>query len=338
MASSLRGAVRVRERSAQAQGARAVHVRGDADPESSARAAEAAAVDADATAAVAPAAELARVREELVALRARHTALVGEQTDLLAVVCHELRTPITVITGFARLLASERFGELNPKQAHFVDECRKACARLDAFVEDLLRAARDERAADACALEDASLVALFRDVLTYLEPVLADARVAVALRVDPDAEWARFDRARLEQVVVNLLGNALRHAGEGGEVRVRARRVAADCAAADAADGTGPSAAPHAIEVSVEDDGPGVAPEDRERIFEPWVRVGGSAAASAPAERTAARERTGRGLGLGLAICRRIVEGHGGRLALRSEPGAGACFTFTLPAALPKEP
>ncbi|MCA9510208.1 MAG: HAMP domain-containing histidine kinase, partial [Myxococcales bacterium] len=110
------------------------------------------------------------------------------------------------------------------------------------------------------------------------------------------------------------------------------------CAAADAADGTGPSAAPHAIEVSVEDDGPGVAPEDRERIFEPWVRGGGSVAASAPTERTAARERTGRGLGLGLAICRRIVEGHGGRLALRSEPGAGACFTFTLPAALPKEP
>jgi len=256
--------------------------------------------------------EVARLREELARERARRTALADEHRDLVAVVCHELRTPITVITGFARLLLSDKFGDLNARQRHFVEECAKSCGRLDGFVELLLRGVREERAVEPYAIEDASLGALLRGALAYLAPVIEETRAEVALRIEPDAEWARFDAARIEQVVVNLVGNALRHAGDAGSLRIAVRSLAA----------AQPGEAQQ-VEVSVADDGPGIPPEERERIFEPFVR--GRAV------------RGANGLGLGLSICRRIVERHGGRLALRPEPSGGACFTFTLPAALPKE-
>jgi signal transduction histidine kinase len=131
----------------------------------------------------------------------------------------------------------------------------------------------------------------------------------VELRVDPDATWAHFDPARIEQVVTNLLSNAIRYSKPGTSVSVTTRSIAA--------------ANHRFVELAVVDTGPGVATEDQTRIFEPYVR--------------AADDHASGGLGLGLAICKRIVDAHGGTIAVCDEPGWGSRFSFTLPAADPED-
>jgi signal transduction histidine kinase len=129
--------------------------------------------------------------------------------------------------------------------------------------------------------------------------------VEIVVEVDPAVGLAVFDPTRVEQVMTNLLGNAIRFTKPGGTLRV----VAAHTGATDG----------ERVEVAVIDQGPGVPPADRERIFEPFVQ----GADAVP----------GQGLGLGLAICRRIVEAHGGEISVRDEPGGGSRFVFTLPVA-----
>ncbi len=140
------------------------------------------------------------------------------------------------------------------------------------------------------------------EVIAFLRPLLYEQDLVVELHIDRDAAWAHFDPARIEPVLTNLLSNAIRYSKPGTAVCVRCRSVPAEN---------------HGfIELSVIDTGPGIAFEDQERIFEPYVRSAGST-----------------GLGLGLAICRRIVTAHGGSLSVCHEPGWGARFTFSLAAA-----
>jgi signal transduction histidine kinase len=267
--------------------------------------------------------DLQLARREAATLRRAFREAVAERRELVNVVCHELRTPITVIRGYARLLLSEATGPLTDEQRRFVQEAAKSCGRLDDFVELLLRATNEERAAMDDLVEiEASLAPVLEGAVDYLRPVLEERGVRVELLLDPGALWARFDAARVEQVVANLLNNGLEYAGGGGVLRIHTRAV--------------PSQAddePDWIEVGVSDDGPGVPEADRARIFEPYVR-----GLRAPSER---------GLGLGLSICRRIVEAHGGRIEVRcaadcaaAVPGLadakGSCFAFLLPAANPE--
>jgi len=252
---------------------------------------------------------LVEARREADALRTECASAVAERQELIAIVCHELRTPITVIQGYGRLLLSEKVGELNDEQRHFVEQSSKSCGRIDEFVELLLRASRAERAATDVEPVEASLAPVLTGVLEYLRPVLEECNARVSLQLDPSAVQARFDAARLEQVVVNLVTNGLEYGGAGGALRIHTRPVLCDGIAM--------------VEIGVADDGPGVPEGERERIFEPHIR--GAAAGSS------------RGLGLGLAICRRIVEAHGGSIAVRPERAGGSCVVFTLPAAEPKD-
>ncbi|HEX2486404.1 MAG TPA: HAMP domain-containing sensor histidine kinase [Myxococcota bacterium] len=218
---------------------------------------------------------------------------------------HELRTPLAVIAGFNKLLLSERVGALNPEQRHFVAECERACARLDDFIRRLIEAEGAPPREGAFELREGSLADAIEGVALFLRPLLEERGVRIELQLDPDAEIARFHALRLDQVLTNLIGNALRYSPPGGRIEVATRRLPRA--------GVGDAR----IEVSVSDAGPGVPRADRERIFEPWVR--GS-------------ERGESGLGLGLAICRRIVEAHGGTIGVTDAPGGGSRFTFTLPA------
>ena len=133
------------------------------------------------------------------------------------------------------------------------------------------------------------------------------------MALDPEAGYARCDPLRIEQVLANLVGNAVKFTRTGGVIEIATRaRVVPE----------------HAwvrrwVEVSVSDDGPGIAPEHRERVFEPYVQIG-------PGRRAG-------GIGLGLAICRRIVEAHGGEIRLGERDGGGCRFSFTLPAEPPAQ-
>jgi signal transduction histidine kinase len=246
--------------------------------------------------------DLHRANRELAALREKLRQERSEREELLTVVSHELRTPLTVIGGYARLLLGEEVGPLTPRQRGFLDETQKGCRKLDAFVERLIGAARAPGGGEVLEVATAPLRPLVEEVAGGLAPLLEQAGVRVSLEGLPAALAARFDRARVEQVLRNLLDNAVSHARATVLLEARER-------------GDGER---RLVEVSVADDGPGVPVEERQRIFEPYVR-GGTA-------------HSARGLGLGLALCRRLVEAHGGTIGVDERPGGGARFAFTLPA------
>lgn len=228
------------------------------------------------------------------------------RTELVHLVAHELRTPITVVSGFTRLLQGETAGPLCETQRRFLDECLKACRRLDRFVDDLLEAGIGGAASPlSLSPAPASLAATIEGPLEALGPMLAERGMRVERRFEAGLPQIPFDARRVEQVVTNLLTNAIRYGRPCGVVRVStARSVAIDGTAS--------------VRVAVEDDGRGIAEHDRERVFAPYVRGEAGGAAD--------------GLGIGLAICRRIVEAHGGTIAAGASELGGACFAFTLPA------
>lgn len=246
--------------------------------------------------------EAASVREQLRAERA-------EREELLTVVSHELRTPVTVIGGYNRLLLAEEVGPLTEEQRGFLQESAKSCQRLNAFIGNLLEASRATRGDEVLEVCNASLARSIDDVVKLLRPLLEQRQLRLRVAVAPGADRARFDRLRLEQILTNLLGNAIKFSEPGGTIEIATR----ECPAPEAAAAAGL----RFVEVTVADNGPGVAPEDRERIFDAYVQAGDESRAG--------------GLGLGLAICKRLVEAHGGSIRVSERPGGGSCFSFTLP-------
>jgi len=249
--------------------------------------------------------DLHAANREIATLRERMRRELADREELLTVVSHELRTPVTVIRGYGRLLLSGKVGELNDEQRRFLGESQKSCQRLNAFIGDLLETARSLSGDTVLEVSELPVAATIEAVVSSLEPLLGEQKLD--LRVAPEAARlrARFDPARVEQVLTNLIGNAIKFAPPGSCIEIAARS---------------PSRAEgDFVEISVADAGPGVSEADRERIFEPWVRAGQGS-------------RCG-GLGLGLAIARRIVDAHGGRIGVRPREGGGSVFFFTLPAA-----
>ncbi len=260
--------------------------------------------------------ELALAHRELAAARERLKRERAEREELLGVVSHELRTPVTVISGYNRLLLSGDVGPLNDEQQRFLRESAKSCRRLDTFIGNLLEASRAHHCDDVLEVAHGSLRPAIEAVSEMFRPLLAERNLALEVKLDESALDARFDRLRVEQILTNLLGNAVRYARVNGHVTIETQPVSEPGQGARRASA---AAAARFVEVRVSDDGPGVPVEDRRRIFEPYVQAG--------------EESRAGGLGLGLAICKRLVEAHGGQLVLRDRPGGGSCFCFTLPAA-----
>jgi signal transduction histidine kinase len=255
--------------------------------------------------------ELARVHRDLEALRDSARRDIAERSELLDVVSHELRTPVTVIGGYHRLLLGAGIGPLNEQQRRYLEESHKSCQRLDKFIANLLAASRAANGGEVLEVGRALLAPVIESVAEMFESLLAERGLRLVVALDPAAAEARFDPLRVEQVLSNLVGNAVKFTRTGGtiEVATRALEVPDD---------------PHVrrwVEISVSDDGPGIASDDRERVFEPYVQLGD-------------RRGVG-GVGLGLAICRRLVEAHGGEIALGERDGGGCRFAFTLPAEPP---
>jgi len=257
--------------------------------------------------------ELSLANREMEGLRERLRSERAEREELLTLVSHELRTPLTVIGGYNRLLLSEEVGRLTDDQRRFLEESNRSCRRLDGFIANLLEASRAAKGDDVLELGRGDLVPLIEGLAAMFEPLLVEEDISLTLDLDAAARWARFDPLRVERILTNLLGNAVRYAGRGGHVWL-ATRPARD-PGGDARPAT--SQGRGFVEISVADDGPGVDPGDRERIFRPFVQAGEGSRAG--------------GLGLGLAICRRLVEAHGGAIEVGSRPGGGARFAFTLP-------
>jgi two-component system sensor histidine kinase KdpD len=250
------------------------------------------------------------VNREVASLEERLRVERVDRDELLAVVSHELRTPVTVIHGYLRLLLSEEVGPLAEEPRRFVAESAKACQRLDAMIENLLRAPRASAGDAVLEVSTGSLSETVASVAGLLEPLLARHGMRIEVAIPVDADRARFDRQRVEQVLTNLVGNAIKYAPEGEVVAISARRTVAPA---------GPDGRERPfVAVSVSDAGPGIAEADRERIFDAYVQAGDGS-------------RVG-GLGLGLAVCRRLVESHGGSISVENRAEGGSRFEFTLPA------
>jgi two-component system phosphate regulon sensor histidine kinase PhoR len=231
--------------------------------------------------------------------------LEGTREDFVANVSHELRTPLSLIKGYAETLLDG--AKDNPEVAtKFLQTIDRNARRLDLLIQDLLIISSLESGRVSLSLGAVDLSSLTERLLADFK-TRADARHVKLVNAMPPLR-AQADDARLEQVLGNLLENALKYGRENGTVTVGGRTTA---------DGQ--------IELFVQDDGPGIPAEALERVFERFYRV------------DKARSREQGGTGLGLSIVKHIVQGHGGRVWVESQPGQGAKFFFTLPPVKPGE-
>jgi len=236
---------------------------------------------------------LVPIRESLISQR----AALRRQREFAADASHELRTPLTVIRSSVEHLRRSQSAP-SPAAREALDDIDAEVGHLTALVEDLLLLARSDSGAITLARTSVDLGDIAADGAGALVKTANDREVHLSL--DPEPAMVSGDPARLRQLVVILVDNAVRHTPRGGSVRVQVRDDGNDAV------------------VEVDDDGPGIRPEDMPRVFERFWRAPGSA---------------GGGTGLGLAIAKSIVDLHEGRIEVANRPEGGARFTVRLPAA-----
>jgi signal transduction histidine kinase len=223
------------------------------------------------------------------------------KSAFLANMSHELRTPLNAILGFSQVLRERLFGELNEKQEGYVEDILSSGNHLLSLINDVLDLSKVEAGEVELDVAPFSLrESLERGVVMVRERAQNDG-VQVSLAANPDVDIVAGDERRIRQVIFNLLSNAVKFTPAGGAVDVCATQVNGE------------------VRVSVADTGPGIAAEDRERIFEEF-------------QQTEAGIEKREGTGLGLALSKRLVELHGGRIWVDGELGNGSTFVFTLPA------
>ena len=253
--------------------------------------------------------EQERLRQDKEAAEAANEA----KGVFLARVSHELRTPLNAVIGMSRLLAAQRFGPLNAKQADYVNDVLRAGEHLLALINDVLDVAEAESGRLGLRPEGFSPGDAVRAVLSALGPLAVEKNLSVRFEPPGPGEMAT-DPVRFKQAAYNLLSNAVKFTPPNGTVTVRCQWV--DRPARDA--GAAPAASATAVRVEVTDTGAGLAPEEQERIWDEF---------RAPA-----------GAGLGLAVSRRLVRRMGGDVWVQSTVGEGSTFGFVLPRKPPPEP
>ncbi|HEU4371111.1 MAG TPA: GAF domain-containing protein, partial [Methylomirabilota bacterium] len=223
------------------------------------------------------------------------------KSEFLASVSHELRTPLNAIIGFSEVMLERMFGEVNAKQEEYLNDILSSGRHLLSLINDILDLAKIEAGRMELEPGDFHLPQAIDNALILVRERAVRRGIALEQWIDPRLGEIKGDERKIKQVLVNLLSNAVKFTPEGGRVDVRAVL----------ADGT--------AEISVADTGVGIAPEDQEAVFEEFRQVGTDYA------------RKHEGTGLGLALARKFVELHGGKIWVKSQVGQGSTFTFTIP-------
>ena len=225
-----------------------------------------------------------------------------QKSAFLANMSHELRTPLNAIIGYSELLEEEAGDVDGGRLVADLQKIAAAAKHQLALINDVLDLSKIEAGRTELEPTDFELASVVESALTLIGERAARRGITLDRAIDDRVGIVRGDERKVKQVLLNLLSNALKFTPEGGRVAVRAARR----------DG--------GVEVAVSDTGVGIAPEDQEAIFEEFRQVG-------------AADRKAEGTGLGLALARKLIELHGGRMWVTSRLGEGATFTFTLPAA-----
>ncbi|HWG59827.1 MAG TPA: HAMP domain-containing sensor histidine kinase [Candidatus Acidoferrales bacterium] len=242
-----------------------------------------------------------------------------QKTVFLASAAHELKTPLSVMKGYYDLLLSGSLGKLSERQREMLQESKESCDRLVRLVSMFLNYSALESGKLVLQLRDNDLRDCIHDVACRWQDAFKRSNVKLELLINPELETFKFDYQKVQQCVANLIDNALKHTPEQGHVTLLAephfweRRVSEAPPHEERRLSRGMR--PNSVLVSVKDTGAGIAAEFHQEIFEEFVRVDPSSS----------------GMGLGLAITKRLIQAHRGKVWVDSEVGRGSCFSFLLP-------
>jgi GAF domain-containing protein len=242
----------------------------------------------------------ARLFHEIADKSRQLEAASQHKSEFLANMSHELRTPLNAIIGFSEVLAQGMFGEINEKQTEYLQDILESGRHLLSLINDILDLSKIEAGRMDLELSEFDLPQAIQNALTLVRERALRRGIDLHHAIDDRVAAIRSDERKVKQVLLNLLSNAIKFTPEGGRIEVRAAST----------DGM--------VEVSVTDTGVGIAPEDQDAVFEEFRQVGTA-------------DKKAEGTGLGLALSRKFIELHGGKIWVNSELGSGSTFTFTLP-------
>ena len=222
------------------------------------------------------------------------------KSEFLANMSHELRTPLNAIIGFSEVLTDRMFGELNEKQEEYLKDIYASGTHLLSLINDILDLSKIEAGRMELEVTNFDLPTALDNALMLIHERAQRRNLTVHKNVDAGVGQIQGDERKIRQVVLNLLSNAIKFTPEGGRIEV--------------------VAAPkdESVQISVSDTGVGIAPEDQEAVFEEFRQVGTA-------------DKKAEGTGLGLTLCRKFIELHGGRIWVKSQIGMGSTFRFTIP-------
>jgi GAF domain-containing protein len=242
----------------------------------------------------------ARLFREIADKSALLEAASRHKSEFLANMSHELRTPLTAIIGFSEVLAQGMFGAINEKQTEYLQDILESGRHLLSLINDILDLSKIEAGRMELEPADFDLPSAIENALILVRERASRGGIRLGSAIDERLGMIGGDERKVKQVLLNLLSNALKFTPEGGRIDVGARLH----------DGV--------AEVSVADTGIGIAPADQDAVFEEFRQVGTA-------------DKKAEGTGLGLALARKFIELHGGKIWVKSQVGAGSTFTFTLP-------
>ena len=243
----------------------------------------------------------ARLFREIEAKSRQLEAANRHKDEFLASMSHELRTPLNAVIGFSEVLLEKMFGDVNSKQEEYLHDILASGRHLLSLINDILDLAKIEAGRMELDVEEFDVAQAIDNAVVLVRERATRKSLTVDTSLDPKLGMLNGDQRKIKQVLLNLLSNAVKFTPEGGRVEVRAHRF----------DGR--------VEISVSDTGIGIAAEDHETVFEEFRQVGTDYA------------KKHEGTGLGLTLSRKFVELHGGRIWVKSAPGEGSTFAFTLP-------
>ncbi|HZM36970.1 MAG TPA: GAF domain-containing protein [Burkholderiales bacterium] len=223
------------------------------------------------------------------------------KSDFLANMSHELRTPLNAIIGFSEVLLERMFGEVNEKQVEYLKDIHESGRHLLSLINDILDLSKIEAGRMELELSSFHLPSAISNAMTLVRERAQRHGIQLGMQIDPRLGGFEADERKVKQILLNLLSNAVKFTPDGGRVDVVAKLDT------------------DKVEIAVKDTGVGIAAEDQPAVFEEFKQVG------------ADYTRKAEGTGLGLALTKRLVELHGGEIALESEPGKGSTFTVKLP-------
>src|SRR5579864_5825783 len=244
-------------------------------------------------------------------------------TDALASAAHDLKTPLAILSGYIELLQNEKLGPLSERQRSILQDMQASSARLEHFVQDFLTFSVLETGELKMKFESGDMNACLSEICGFWSPRFQQKSVALYFLANEKLPPFVFDYAKVQRVLSNLLDNAAKFTPAGGTVWLHAEphmweRRSNYLARPGQERRKLKSEVPNSVKVSVSDTGPGIAPEFHQEIFDDFFRLPQAGV-------------SGEGVGLGLAIARRLVQAFGGKIWLESEQGAGCKFCFLLP-------